>query len=146
MSGNVDFITAGEQLVQKALFGGEFFKGESIFTNANGDLVATIQEKLAALKRSVVLRIAQGVPPQPGTSEPWDLYVVVSENPILNRAEPFDGKTARWIVQKIMSRANAVGINFTKVTEILGGDSIVWQLVGTVEVALPTGDSEPQPI
>ena len=146
MSGNVDFITAGEKLVQEALLSGAFFKGIDVFTNANGDLAATVEEKLAGLKRSVVLRIAQGVPPQPGTSEPWDLYVVVSENPILNRAEPFDGKTARWIVQKIMSRANAVGINFTKVTEILGGDAIVWQLVGTVEVAMPPGDADPQPI
>lgn len=143
MSGNVDFITAGEQLVQKALFGGEFFKGESIFTNANGDLVATIQEKLAALKRSVVLRIAQGEIPQPGTSTPWDLYIVVTENPILNRAEPFDGKTARWLVQKIIARAARTGINLAKATEILGGDGIVWQIVGTVEVAMPGGDPEP---
>lgn len=146
MSGNFDFITAGEKLVQEALLSGAFFKGIDVFTNANGDLAATVEEKLAGLKRSVVLRIAQGEVPQPGTSTPWDLYVVVSENPLLNRAEPFDGKTARWIVQKIIASAARKGINLTKVTEILGGDSIVWQLVGTVEVAMPTGDSDPQPI
>lgn len=146
MSLPVDFITEGEARVQKLLLAGDFFQGVTILTNANGDLAAKIEETLASLKLAVVLRIAQGPIPQPGTSESWDLFVVVNENPILNRAEPFDGKTARLVVQKIVARAARTGINLTKAVEILGGDGIVWQLVGTVEVALPTGDSDPQPI
>lgn len=144
MSTAVDFITVGEQRIVKLLFAGSFFQGESIFTNANGDLVSIVEEKLASLKRSVVLRLAGGAIPQPGTSEPWDLYIVVTETPIINRAEPFDGKTARLVVQKIIARAPQCGINLEKATEILGADGIVWQLVGTVQVAMP--GTEPEPI
>lgn len=151
MSGQLDFLTAGEQMVQKLLFAGSFFQGESIFTNANGDLAQTIEQTIATLKRSIVLRIAQGKIPMPGTSEPWKLYIVVTENPTLNRADqpgaPFDGKTARMIVQKIVARAARVGIELTDATEVLSGDgNVVWQIVGTVEVAMPTGDSDPEPI
>lgn len=141
MSNPVDFITAGEQRVQKELLAGEFFQGVTILTNANGDLAAKIDETNASLKLAVVLRIAEGPIPQPGTSEPWQLFIVVNENPLLNRAEPFDGKTARLVVQKIISNADKCGINLEKATELLGGDGIVWQLVGTVEIAAPSGNN-----
>ena len=137
MSLPVDFITVGEQRIQKELLAGAFFQGVTVLTNANGDLAAKIDETIASLKLAVVLRIAEGPVPQPGTSEPWQLYIVVNENPMLNRAEPFDGKTARLVVQKIIARAPQCGINLEKATEILGGDGIVWQLVGTVEIAAP---------
>ena len=138
MSLPVDFITVGEQRIQKELLAGSFFQGVTVLTNANGDLAAKIDETIASLKLAVVLRIAEGPIPQPGTSEPWQLFIVVSENPIINRAEPFDGKTARLVVQKIIARAPQCGINLEKATEILGADGIVWQLVGTVEIAAPS--------
>ena len=138
MSLPVDFITVGEQRIQKELLAGAFFQGVTVLTNANGDLAAKIDETIASLKLAVVLRIAEGPIPQPGTSEPWQLFIVVNENPIINRAEPFDGKTARLVVQKIIARAPQCGINLEKATEILGADGIVWQLVGTVEIAAPS--------
>jgi hypothetical protein len=55
MSLPVDFITVGEARIVKLLFAGSFFQGESIITNANGDLVSIVEEKLASLKRSVVV-------------------------------------------------------------------------------------------
>lgn len=137
MSLPVDFISEGEERIQKALLSGDFFQGVAILTNANGDLAAKIDETLASLKLAVVLRIAEGPVPQPGTSEPWQLFIVVSENPILNRAEPFDGKTARLVVQKIIARAPQCGIYLEKAAEILGGDGIVWQIAGTAEIAAP---------
>ena len=133
-------------MVQKNLFTGSFFRGESIFTNANGDLGQIITQTLATLKRSILLRIAQGKIPLPGTSESWKLFIVVTENPTLNRVEPFDGKTSRMIVQKIIARAASVGIDLTDATEVITGDgNIVWQIVGTTEVAMPTGE-EPESI
>ena len=138
MSLPVDFITVGEQRIQKELLAGAFLQGVTVLTNANGDLAAKIDETIASLKLAVVLRIAEGPIPQPGTSEPWQLFIVVNENPIINRVEPFDGKTARLVVQKIIARAPQCGINLEKATEILGADGIVWQLVGTVEIAAPS--------
>ena len=136
---DIDFISEGEASVQEMLLSENFFQGISVLTSANGDLSAKIEEAVASLGLFIAIRIAEGKIPVPGDSEPWKLFVVVTENALLNRGEGSAGKTARLVVQKIIVAAAQNAVNLETATEILSDDGpIVWQLAGTIEVGFPS--------
>lgn len=135
---DIDFITQGEEQIQKALLSENFFQGITVLKSANGDLAAKIEEAIATLGLFIGLRIAEGKIPVPGDSEPWKLFVVISENALLNRGEGSTGKTARLVLQKIIVAAAKNNINLETATEIIADDGpIVWQITGTAEVYFP---------
>lgn len=135
MDPNADFITQAEQLVQTELLAGDWFQGIDVLTNENGDLLAKIKSALAALKLFAIIRVYEGKIPVEGDSEPWACEIVVTENAVLNRGKNSNGKTARLMVQKIIA-APKTAVNLETVRELPSGDSVVWQLKGTVEVAI----------
>lgn len=136
MDPNADFITAAEQLVQTELLADNWFQGVTVLTNENGDLLAKITNALASVKDKLfcVIRVYEGKIPIVGDSEPWACEIVVTENAALNRGANSNGKTARHMVQKIIS-APKTAVNLETARELPSGDFVVWQLKGTVEVA-----------
>jgi hypothetical protein len=136
---NLDFITVGEQRIQKELLVDKWFQGVTVLTNANGDLEAAIDSALAALGLFAIIRVYEGKIPASGGSEPWACEIVVTENPILNRVEGGNGKTCRMMVQKIIAAAVAGrAVSLETAREFVSEGSVVWQLKGTVEVAMPS--------
>lgn len=136
---NLDFITDAEQRVQAALLTGDWFQGITVLTNANGDLDAKIAEAVSGLGLFVLITVSKGKVPVAGDSEPWEVVVVVTENPLLNRGgSTATGKTARMAVQQIIARAACTtAVHLTDALEVTAQDGVVWQLRGTVEVAAP---------
>jgi hypothetical protein len=132
---NIDFITEGEKRVQAELLSGNWFQGVTVLTNANGDLEASIDTALAELGLFAIVRVYDGKIPEQGTSEPWACEIVVTENALLNRGKGSTGKTARMMVQKIIA-ARTVAVHLETAREMPSGSHVVWQLKGTVEVAM----------
>ena len=138
MDPTTDFITEAEKSVQRELLSDNWFQGVTVLTNANGNLEAQITQALSSVtsKLFAVIRVYEGKIPFIGGSEPWECEIVVTENAALNRGATSNGKTARWMVQKIIA-APKTTVTLETVREMPSGDYVVWQLKGTVEVTLP---------
>jgi hypothetical protein len=137
----LDFISEAEERIQKALLADSFFQGVTVLRNANGDLVSKIDEALAGLGLFVIMRVSGGKAPLLGDVEDWNVEIIVTEQPLLNRGEGSSGKTARHAVQALIRVCRTTNVcDLTDVVEMVSESHVTWQLKGRVPVALSTGE------
>jgi hypothetical protein len=136
MSGVIDFMTAVETQILKEIKRSDFFADVAVLTDANGDLVAKIQEALAGLGLFVVVRMLGGKIPAVGDSERWPLTIEIVENPLLNRIGNY--KTARLCLQKLMPLlATSPILTVESVENVPQEGMALWAIRGKVPVYLP---------
>lgn len=143
---NVDFISAAEQQIAKVvLAGSQFFSTETILTNAAGDLDARITEALASLALFLIIDVRGGKMPLVGASEPWTVWLTVSENPITNRGEGGSGKTCRMCVEELARLLDdTLGLGDANAEPVLNDDGLeIWRITAKINMTIRTLENTP---
>lgn len=149
MSGdaNKDFMTIIEEWMAKTIRAeSSFFSNVEVLTNAAGDLDAKIAQALASLGLFVVVDIKGGPLPGIGASQPWTVWITISENPITNRGTGPEatGKTCRMALEKMAALIDdKLQLGEPKAEPVLNDDGLeIWRITGKITATIQEKEQE----
>ena len=116
----------------------QFFRGmgDRIICADPGELLTTLAEKIAGLSLGIIIEVVGGPLPRWG-EEQWDAEITIFENPVLNRAGNWDGKSADVVLDAVARCFADCGAFVPGRTEQLPGEERTgWIVHGKTTVAM----------
>ncbi len=116
----------------------QFFRGmgDRIIAADPGELLAALAETIAGLSLGILIEIVGG--PAPGWGEEmWDTDITIFENPVLNRAGNWDGKSADVVLDAVLRCFADCGAFVPgNVEQLPGTERTGWVVHGKTTVAM----------
>ena len=138
---NKDFISSREIEVAKLIRAeSPFFSNITVLTCADGDTNAKIEESLAKLGLFLLVEIiTEGRLPGIDDTEPWPIWITISENPILNRGtgEGSTGKTARMALEELARLCDeTLSIGAPRAVPVFDENQLIVRVIGSIIVKI----------
>lgn len=121
----------------------QFFRGmgDAIIAADPGALLTMLAESIAGISLGIIIEVVGGPAPH------WDIEeanaeITIFENPIVNRAQGSNGKTADVVLDAVLLAFADGGAFYPKSFDLLPGDERVgWVVRGTTPIVLAPTDN-----
>lgn len=121
----------------------QFFRGmgNAIIAADPGELAAMLAETIAGISLGIIIEVVGGPTPHYDI-EDANAEITIFENPVINRAQGSNGKTADVVLDAVLLAFADGGAFWPKSFDMLPGDERVgWVVRGTTPIALVPTDN-----